>query len=103
MYWAGRGTVIAIFYAVCRAFVKVRFAVVKSRLKRIEKLKNFKAISEYKIEYPGLFAGLKVMCLKDDKIVEKRTLLLEWDDIRLKLTQRNAELINLRNRCVISV
>ena len=60
------------------------------------------AISEYKIEYPGLFAGLKVMCLKDDKIVEKRTLLLEWDDIRLKLTQRNAELINLRNRCVIS-
>lgn len=60
------------------------------------------AISEYKTEYPDLSAGLKVMCLKEGKIVEKKTLLLEWDDIRLKLTQRNAELINLRNRCVIS-
>jgi len=54
----------------------------------------------YQKSYAGRIVGLNAMCLDYDRIVEKVPLLLEWDDIRLKLVRRNSELLNLRNRHV---
>ena len=58
------------------------------------------AITTYQKVYPKKFVGLHALCLKDENIVESVPLLLDWDDIRLKLIKRNSVLINLRNRHV---
>ena len=44
--------------------------------------------------------GLHAICLDENKIVESVSLLLDWDDVRIKLSKRNSELANLRNRYV---
>lgn len=58
------------------------------------------ARKEYENVYPKKFAGLSVMCFEEGKIIDSKSILLDWDDIRLKLTKRNTELINLRYRYV---
>lgn len=59
-----------------------------------------KAIKSYQKVHPDKFVGLHALCLEHEKIVEDVPLLLDWDDIRLKLAKRNSELVNLRNRHV---
>lgn len=58
------------------------------------------ARDEYKKIYPKKFVGLSALCFDDNKIIDSKSILLDWDDIRLKLTRRNTELKNLRNRYV---
>lgn len=54
----------------------------------------------YQKVYSEKFVGLHAICIEDNKVVDSIPLLLDWDDIRLKLTKRNSELVNLRNRYV---
>lgn len=54
----------------------------------------------YQKLYQDKILGLHALCLDGERIVEKVPLLLDWDDIRLKLLKRNSELMNLRNRHV---
>jgi len=60
------------------------------------------AISRHEIEakkrYPGLSAIMKV----NGSVIEKIPLLLEWDDIRKRLTERNYPIENLAKRFVTS-
>ena len=44
--------------------------------------------------------GLHAICLHENRIVESVSLLLDWDDVRIELSKRNSELVNLRNRYV---
>jgi len=57
-------------------------------------------IDSYQKTYLEKLVGLHAMCLNESNIVESVPLLLDWDDIRLKLTKRNSVLVNLRNRYV---
>ena len=57
-------------------------------------------IASYRQVFSEKFVGLFAICLKENKIIERVPLLLEWDDIRIKLSRRNQELINLRNSYV---
>ena len=57
-------------------------------------------MGEYKKIYPEEFVGLSAICFEDNTIIDCKSILLNWDDIRLKLTRRNTELVNLRNRYV---
>ena len=56
---------------------------------------------EYQKIYPQKIIGLSALCFDGQKVVDSKPLLLNWDDIRIKLTNRNFELINLKNRYVI--
>ena len=58
------------------------------------------ARDEYQKVYSEKFVGLSVMCFEENIIIDSKPILLDWDDIRLKLTRRNTELINLTNRYV---
>ncbi len=42
--------------------------------------------------------GLSAMALQDGREISSVPLLLEWDDVRLALQQRNSQLVNLRKR-----
>lgn len=59
------------------------------------------ARDEYKKVYPEKFVGFSAICFDKNQVIDSKPLLLNWDDIRLKLTSRNSELVNLRNRYVI--
>jgi len=58
------------------------------------------AQASYQKIYRDKFVGLHAICLKKNKVEDSVPLLLDWDDVRLKLTKRNLELVNLRNRYV---
>ena len=58
------------------------------------------ARASYKKVYPDEFVGLQAICLEKNNVVDSVPLILDWDDIRLKLTKRNSELVNLKNRYV---
>ena len=58
------------------------------------------AIISYKKIHSDNCIGLHAICFDDNKIIDRVMLLLEWDDIRLKLNRCNSELINLRRRYV---
>jgi len=58
------------------------------------------ARDEYQKIYPEKFVGLSAMCFEGNQIIDSKSILLDWDDIRLKLTKRNTELVNLTNRYV---
>jgi hypothetical protein len=53
------------------------------------------ARDEYKKIYPEKFVGLSAMRFEENRIIDSKSILLDWDDIRLKLTRRNSELVNL--------
>lgn len=58
------------------------------------------AIASYREVFSEKFVLLHAICLDENKIVESVPLLLDWDDVRIKLSKRNSELVNLRNRYV---
>jgi len=58
------------------------------------------AHDEYKKIYPEKFVGLSAMRFEENRIIDSKSILLDWDDIRLKLTRRNSELVNLTKRYV---
>lgn len=59
-----------------------------------------RTMNSYQESYPEKVLGLCVWCFDGEDVVEKTPLLLEWDDVRLKLIKRNPELINLHQRYV---
>ncbi len=62
-------------------------------------IENFR--NEYQKIYPKKIIGLSAFCFDGNKAVDRRPLLLVWDDIRIKLTNSNSELKNLRRRYVV--
>jgi hypothetical protein len=59
------------------------------------------AIDSYRKVYPAYKAvGLHAIQSEGDEIVEKFPILLQWDDIRVRLFRRNPELVNLKIRHV---
>jgi hypothetical protein len=54
------------------------------------------AHSQYKKVYTGSLVGLCACIMNDQEIIETIPLLLDWDDVRIKLQQRNQKLINLK-------
>lgn len=58
------------------------------------------ARASYRKVFPEKFVGLHALCFSNNKIVEKVPLLLDWDDVRIRLSDRNPELVNFRNRYV---
>lgn len=61
-----------------------------------------KTINSYKESHPNEALGLFLLCMDGEEEVEKTLLMLDWDNVRLKLIERNPELINLRIRHVSS-
>lgn len=57
---------------------------------------------QYAKIYNESLVGLSALLINDQKIVESIPLLLDWDNIRIKLQKRNLKLINLKNRFVTS-
>jgi hypothetical protein len=55
---------------------------------------------QYAAVYNGTLVGLSACQLTDDGQVSVIPILLDWDNIRMKLQQRNRKLINLRKRYV---
>ncbi len=55
---------------------------------------------DYRKVYKGEIIGLYALCIEENNVLDKVPLFLEWDNIRLKLAQRNSQLINLRHRFV---
>lgn len=58
------------------------------------------ALASYQKVLPESFVGLRAICLSNDRVVESVPLLLDWDDVRMRLCKRNSQLVNLRNRYV---
>lgn len=58
------------------------------------------AIASYGKVFNKRPVGLHATCFEGNTSVETVPLLLDWDDIRIKLSKRNSELVNLRNRYV---
>ena len=73
--------------------------LVKEKLEKSREIIEFTR-NEYKKIYQEKIVGLSVICKDGDSLVDDKPLILDWDDIRLKLTRRNTALVNLRNRFV---
>jgi len=58
------------------------------------------ARGSYKEVHPDHFVGLHALKVDGGTVAEAVPLLLDWDDCRVGLTERNAELVNLRRRFV---
>lgn len=56
------------------------------------------AHSQYREVYDKSLVGLSVCLQSEDEIVEYFPLLLDWDDVRIKLQKRNRKLTNLKKR-----
>jgi hypothetical protein len=52
--------------------------------------------------YSGNLMGLSAFEMGDDQVVSSVPLLLDWDDVRIQLQQRNKQLVNLARRYVTS-
>ncbi|MDZ7643235.1 MAG: hypothetical protein U5K76_02745 [Woeseiaceae bacterium] len=62
-----------------------------------------KAQSEYAVIYSGRLTGLSAWKLNEDGLKDEGfPLLLDWDDVRLKLLIKNGQLNNLPKRYVSS-
>jgi hypothetical protein len=61
-----------------------------------------KAISHYLVIHSGSPVGLAAIAVEEQKYVEAVPLLLDWDDVRLRLQEKNPELRNLTKRYVSS-
>lgn len=64
------------------------------------------AIIDYENINSGKLVGLNAICsipqTPIDEIIERVPLLLDWDDVRIKLIKKNSKLVNLRKRYVSS-
>ena len=60
------------------------------------------AHTRYAKVFSGSLIGLSALEMGDDGVRSSVPLLLEWDDVRLKLQQKNRQLINLAKRYVTS-
>jgi hypothetical protein len=58
------------------------------------------AIASYRKVFPETSVGLRAICLDENKVVDSVPLFLDWDNVRIELSKRNSELVNLRNRYV---
>jgi hypothetical protein len=58
------------------------------------------AHSKYKATYNESLVGLSVYTLSGDETISSFPILLDWDDIRIKLQKRNRKAINLKKRFV---
>lgn len=56
------------------------------------------AIDEYKGVHRGTVFGLRARKLENGSVVEDVPILLQWDDVRIRLESRNNRLVNLRSR-----
>ncbi|MDO9230748.1 MAG: hypothetical protein Q7U03_14440 [Syntrophales bacterium] len=74
----------------------VRKSVQDSRLNLEE------AHTQYSKVYKESLVGLSACIINDCGIIETVPLLLDWDDVRVKLQKRNRKLINLKKRYVTS-
>jgi hypothetical protein len=62
-----------------------------------------KARASYQKVHIGSLTGLHAICLNEDGGLDSAIpLLLDWDDIRVRLIRRNSELVNLSKRYVSS-
>ena len=59
-----------------------------------------KAIASYRQVYKKRIIVLYAIRFDKTNLVESVPLLLDWDDVRIKLSKRNRQLVNLRNRYV---
>ena len=55
---------------------------------------------KYKSTYNGSLVGLSVYSLSGDETIGSFPILLDWDDIRIKLQKRNRKVVNLKKRYV---
>ena len=58
------------------------------------------AHAKYKSTYNGSLVGLSVYSLSGDETIGSFPILLDWDDIRIKLQKRNRKVVNLKKRYV---
>lgn len=70
-----------------------------------EPVKSSRALMEdahrqYGYLYSGSLVGLSAVKWSGERQVSQIPLLLDWDDIRIKLQKRNAKIVNLRKRYV---
>lgn len=79
-------------HSAARKFVEKRLEASRSILEC--------ARDEYQKIHPEKFIGLSAMSFEGNQIVDSKSILLDWDDIRLKLTRLNSELVNLTKRYV---
>jgi hypothetical protein len=59
-----------------------------------------KTINSYQKLYPDKILGLYLLCIEGEEEIEKTLLMLDWDNVGLKLIRRNPELIDLRIKYV---
>ena len=58
------------------------------------------AHKQYSEVYDGSLVGLSACATSDERQISSVSLLLDWDDIRLRLIKRNRKMVNLRKRYV---
>lgn len=56
------------------------------------------AIRIYKLEYEGNTIGLHAYAYNNDRKAHEIPILLEWDDVRIRLVNQNRQLVNLSKR-----
>lgn len=61
-----------------------------------------KAIGQYLVIHDGSAVGLAAIAAEEGRYAETVPLLVDWDDVRLRLSEKNAELKNLTKRYVSS-
>lgn len=61
-----------------------------------------KAIEQYRLLQAGSQVGLAAMAMEAEKVIEKVPLLLDWDDVRIHVQEKNPELKGLTKRYVSS-
>lgn len=59
-------------------------------------------VSHHEVKAGKLYTGLMAIAKEDDVVVEKISILLDWDDVRQKLLKRNHPVENLAKRFVTS-
>ncbi len=87
-------------YIECISTVHVKVRKMLSPFLKKSRYLIEKVQADYRKLYTGKIIGLYALYMKDNKVLDKIPLLLEWDDVRLKLTQENSQLTNLRHRFV---
>ncbi len=86
----------------CRSYIESISAIHENVRKLIEKsTENARqCIKEFQNRYTKIYSGdllsLTAYALRNTKVLSETPILLEWDDVRKELQNRNTQLINLR-------
>lgn len=81
--------------------VKIRELIgneVKDSRNKIEEIHN-----RYSKEFGKIIGGVDAYKLDNGKILESIPLLLNWDDVRVELAEKNQKLINLSKQRIVSI